>query len=192
MVAGEQMLYTWGGLYAALKQPPRVVEQTKGVKSLSSKRLSNVLGVVFAVVLFLLVQFVFGLGGAIGGAIAGGGGFILGSIVGNLLGKKEEPTDENKPSTDENAGSQLSWLERAPDKREVGGSSPLEPIVISKKMQANKQQEVKKYQQKQPQQLKKTNESKTNPWGYSSAGEHLPCTQGAWGSNPHTSTQYLR
>ena len=24
-------------------------------------------------------------------------------------------------------GSQLSWLERAPDKREVGGSSPLEP-----------------------------------------------------------------
>ena len=24
-------------------------------------------------------------------------------------------------------GSELSWLERAPDKREVGGSSPLEP-----------------------------------------------------------------
>ena len=26
-----------------------------------------------------------------------------------------------------NAGAQLSWLERAPDKREVGGSSPLKP-----------------------------------------------------------------
>ena len=26
MVAGELMLYTWGGLCAALKQPPRVVE----------------------------------------------------------------------------------------------------------------------------------------------------------------------
>ena len=27
-------------------------------------------------------------------------------------------------------GSQLSWLERAPDKREVGGSSPLEPMEV--------------------------------------------------------------
>ena len=26
-------------------------------------------------------------------------------------------------------GSELSWLERTPDKREVGGSSPLEPIL---------------------------------------------------------------
>ena len=27
------------------------------------------------------------------------------------------------------------------------------------------------------------------PRGYSSAGEHLPCTQGVWGSNPHTSSR---
>ena len=27
----------------------------------------------------------------------------------------------------ENMGLQLSWLERTPDKRKVGGSSPLEP-----------------------------------------------------------------
>ena len=27
-----------------------------------------------------------------------------------------------------NMGLQLSWLERTPDKREVGGSSPLKPI----------------------------------------------------------------
>ena len=30
--------------------------------------------------------------------------------------------------------------------------------------------------------------SESQTRGYSSAGEHLPCTQGAWGSNPHTST----
>ena len=28
-------------------------------------------------------------------------------------------------------GSQLRWLERAPDKREVGGSSPLEPTRLT-------------------------------------------------------------
>ena len=27
-------------------------------------------------------------------------------------------------------GLQLSWLERAPDKREVGGSSPLKPTNV--------------------------------------------------------------
>ena len=28
-------------------------------------------------------------------------------------------------------GLQLSWLERTPDKREVGGSSPLKPIGLN-------------------------------------------------------------
>ena len=31
-----------------------------------------------------------------------------------------------------NRGLQLSWLERTPDKREVGGSSPLEPTNFAK------------------------------------------------------------
>ena len=32
-----------------------------------------------------------------------------------------------------NRGLQLSWLERTPDKREVGGSSPLKPTQINVK-----------------------------------------------------------
>ena len=36
--------------------------------------------------------------------------------------------EENGMTEDlKQTGSQLSWLERAPDKREVGGSNPLEP-----------------------------------------------------------------
>ena len=57
-------------------------------------------------------------------------------------------------------GSQLSWLERTPDKREVGGSSPLDPIKT-------------KY---------------TCPGGIAQLGEHLPCKQGVKGSNPFIST----
>ena len=33
-------------------------------------------------------------------------------------------------SSPPNEGSQLRWLERTPDKREVGGSSPLEPTIF--------------------------------------------------------------
>ena len=35
--------------------------------------------------------------------------------------------DESDIGSEADMGSQLRWLERTPDKREVGGSSPLEP-----------------------------------------------------------------
>ena len=41
-------------------------------------------------------------------------------------------TDERDTPKETNMGSQLRWLERAPDKREVGGSSPLEPTKLTK------------------------------------------------------------
>ena len=37
-----------------------------------------------------------------------------------------------------NKGLQLSWLERTPDKREVGGSSPLKPITLRKEYEINR------------------------------------------------------
>ena len=59
-------------------------------------------------------------------------------------------------------GSQLRWLERAPDKRKVGGSNPLEPT-------------------------KKRIEKRRG--GVAQLGEHLPCKQGVKGSNPFISTK---
>ena len=46
--------------------------------------------------------------------------------LGERLPCKQEVTSSNLVFSTE--GSLLSWLERTPDKREVGGSSPLEPI----------------------------------------------------------------
>ena len=37
-----------------------------------------------------------------------------------------------------NLGSELRWLERTPDKRKVGGSSPLEPTMESQSFQNRK------------------------------------------------------
>ena len=64
-------------------------------------------------------------------------------------------------------GLQLSWLERTPDKREVGGSSPLKPTDIERYLI--------KY--------------KPNG-GVAQLGEHLPCKQGVKSSNLSVSTGY--
>ena len=45
--------------------------------------------------------------------------------LGERLPCKQEVTSSKLVFSTE--GSSLSWLERTPDKREVGGSSPLEP-----------------------------------------------------------------
>ena len=54
----------------------------------------------------------------------------LGSLF-NFEGTKRSTKTKGKL---EKMGSQLRWLERTPDKREVGGSSPLEP---TKKLRKN-------------------------------------------------------
>ena len=41
---------------------------------------------------------------------------------------------ERRDTPKTNMGSELRWLERAPDKREVGGSSPLEPTRLPKEV----------------------------------------------------------
>jgi len=60
-------------------------------KLLASKAGGNILGVIFAVGLFVLMMFVFEIGGAIGGAIAGGVGFGVGAVISNACKEKEEP-----------------------------------------------------------------------------------------------------
>ena len=65
-------------------------------------------------------------------------------------------------------GSQLRWLERAPDKREVDGSSPFEPTSFFKKL---------------------ADASAEQPYGgIAQLGERLPCKQEAIGSIPIIST----
>ena len=44
---------------------------------------------------------------------------------------KLEFSDRTLKSEDFKMGLQLSWLERTPDKREVGGSSPLKPTGLN-------------------------------------------------------------
>ena len=68
-------------------------------------------------------------------------------------------------------GSQLRWLERTPDKREVGGSSPLEPTNFSVSWKGEGPEAlILRY------------------GGVAQLGEHLPCKQGVRSSTLLIST----
>ena len=59
-----------------------------------------------------------------------------------------EGDGEDYENTVNHKGAQLRWLERAPDKREVGGSSPLVPTILeSRRLEATeasgKKQEIR-------------------------------------------------
>ncbi|MCL2007219.1 MAG: hypothetical protein FWG77_03950 [Treponema sp.] len=61
---------------------------------LISKRGNNILGIVLTIIFFLIVNTLFGLGGAIGGAIAGALGFGGAAVLKLVLKPKEENTDK--------------------------------------------------------------------------------------------------
>ena len=69
-------------------------------------------------------------------------------------------------------GLQLSWLERTPDKREVGGSSPLKPTDIERYL------------------IEYSIDLDAPYGGVAQLGEHLPCKQGVKSSNLSVSTGY--
>jgi len=65
---------------------------------LSSTKGNTILWFVSAVVVFVLLDVVFGLGGAIGGAIAGVSGFGIAEVVKNVLKPKEKSGEDTKAS----------------------------------------------------------------------------------------------
>jgi len=71
---------------------------------LCDKKGNTIFGVVLALFVFLILNVVFGLGGAIGGAIAGIVGFGVAAVVKNKL-KPAEKTNENVKGSDTNSES---------------------------------------------------------------------------------------
>ena len=59
-----------------------------------SSKGNTVIGVVLAVIVFIALNFVFGLGGAIGGAISGAVGFGIATVLKLVLKPAEKPTEK--------------------------------------------------------------------------------------------------
>jgi len=65
---------------------------------LCGKKGNTILWVVSAIVVFVLLNIVIGLGGAIGGAIAGMSGFAIAEVVKAVLKPKEKSDEDTKAS----------------------------------------------------------------------------------------------
>ena len=64
-------------------------------KFLASKAGGTIVSIFLTIGLFVLIGFVFGIGGAVGGAIAGGVGFGLGWLISNACKEKKTPAENN-------------------------------------------------------------------------------------------------